>query len=299
MARTNGGVIGPQNLPTTISANGVWSLAEIHPSRRGNIWPIERKGVTSANPAISAKEVYTAGSTTSGNYYINNIYTGNTTRLVYCRLNVDGLHYQKWNPSHLSGYQDNGTFGSTGTHTLGVGYNVDVDDSATSTGWSHSTGTSTNAGGSKTYDTGLEISTVNGHYWLYYHYISSVGGGGWASTLGVDWQATSNGTDYGNSYVADWGFVIRGDGSGSAGTHKLARGIWNSGGTATAEFVFSTSSYSDVWSKAGSWTANKTNAGPGASGTQTSAHYIGLRTSSWSDDGNNGTSYVAIWVHIP
>lgn len=299
MARTNGGVIGPQNLPTTISANGVWSLAEVHPSRRGNIWPLERKGVSSANPAISAKEVYTAGSTTSGNYYINNIYTGNTTRLVYCRLNVDGLHYQKWNPSHLSGYQDNGTFGSTGTHTLGAGYNVDADDSGTSTGWSFSTGTSTNAGGSKTYDTGLQISTVNGHYWLWYYYINSVGGGGWASTLGVDWQATSNGTDYGSNYVPDGYFVLRGDGSGTAGTHKLARLIWNSGGTSTAEYVFSTSSYSDVWSKAGSWSTNKGTTAGGVTGTQTAAHYIGLRTSAWSDDGNNGVSYPAIWVHIP
>jgi len=300
--RINGGIIGAINdASSTSKTSGIWSFSEQFKTKKAANWPITvfTKGLTVDDPAVSAKEVFTSsGSTaTNGTYYINNIYTGNTTRLVYCRLNVDGLHYQKWNPSHLSGYQDNGTFGQTGTHTLGAGYNVDVDDSGTSTGWSFSTGTNTNAGGSKTYDTGLQISTVNGHYWLWYKFISSVGGGGWATSVGLDWQSTANGTNYGDNYQADWYLSQRSDGSTNAGTHKLGRGIWNSGGTSTAQFVFSTTSYSDLWSKAGNWAANKTD--KSASPTQTSAHYIGLRTQAWSDTGDNGTSYTAIWVHIP
>ena len=35
----NGSVIGPQNLPTTSAAPGVWSLGEIAEANRDGIWP--------------------------------------------------------------------------------------------------------------------------------------------------------------------------------------------------------------------------------------------------------------------
>lgn len=303
MARTNGGIIGPQNLSTgtgTGVANGIWSLAEVHSALRGSDWPdlLPPKGLSAGSPAASAKEVYDTNVTPSnGTYYINNVYTGNTTRLVYCRFDVDGLHYQKWDPQHLTGFQYNGTFGQTGTHSLGGTYNAGTDLSATSTGWSWTTGTNTGQGGSATYDTGIQISSVDGHYWLLYTYISSIGGGGWATNYGLDWQATADGTDYGNSYQPDWSLNSRSTGSAAAGTHKLIRAIIISGSTSTASAVFSTTSYSDLWTKADNWEANKivTN----TSGTLTSSHYLGIRVVSFSDDGNNGTSYGAAWVHIP
>ena len=36
---TNGSVIGPDNVPTTAAASGVWSLGEIAEARRDDIWP--------------------------------------------------------------------------------------------------------------------------------------------------------------------------------------------------------------------------------------------------------------------
>lgn len=300
--RINGGIIGALNDPTGDKASGIWGSSEQFKIRKANKWPITKfeRGLTADLPAVSATEVYTSSgnSATTGTYYINNVYTGNTTRLVYCRLNVDGLHYQKWDPQHLTGYQYNGTFGQTGTHTLGGSYNAGTDLSATSTGWSFTTGTNTGQGGSATYDTGIQISSVDGHYWLFYNYISSVGGGGWANNWALDWQATADGTDYGNSYQTDWALHSRvTPGGAAAGTHKLIRAVITSGGTATASGVFSTSSYSDLWSKANNWAANKVDTN--ASATQTSSHYLGIRAVAFSDDGNNGTTYGAVWVHIP
>lgn len=300
MPRCNGGVIGPQNLSSAQYANGVWSLTETQAGLRGSDWPGKTKGLSASDPAISATEIYTTsgGTATNGTYYLNNVYTGNITRLAYCKFNVSSAHYQKWNPAHLTGYQDNGTFGATGTHTLSGSYDISADSSSTSTGWSWSTGTNTNAGGSKTFDTGLLISSVNGHHWLSYNYIASIGGGGWASAIGYDWQATADGTDYGSNYNLDWYASNRQDGDG-AGRHKLSRSIWNAGGTAVSRVVNTTSSYETLWTLASDFTTNGADQNVGASGTQTASHYIGIRTHAWSDDGNNGTSYAAIWVHIP
>ena len=40
----NGSVIGPQNLPTSSAAPGVWSLGEIAEAQRDGIWPAPFKG---------------------------------------------------------------------------------------------------------------------------------------------------------------------------------------------------------------------------------------------------------------
>ena len=39
MPRGNGGVIGPANIPTILSAKGVWSLMEQFIAQRQGIWP--------------------------------------------------------------------------------------------------------------------------------------------------------------------------------------------------------------------------------------------------------------------
>ena len=49
----NGSVIGPQNLPTTSAAPGVWSLGEIAESVRDGIWPAPFGGwFATWNPGI-------------------------------------------------------------------------------------------------------------------------------------------------------------------------------------------------------------------------------------------------------
>ena len=40
----NGSVIGPQNLPTSSAASGIWSMGEIAEAQRDGIWPTHVKG---------------------------------------------------------------------------------------------------------------------------------------------------------------------------------------------------------------------------------------------------------------
>lgn len=71
---------------------------------------------TATNPAVSAKQLYDAGYTTSGNYYINNPFTNGAAAQVYCKMGVDveGLgtlyHFQKFIPSILSNFAQYGNF---------------------------------------------------------------------------------------------------------------------------------------------------------------------------------------------
>jgi len=77
----NGSVIGPQNLPTTSAAPGVWSLGEIAESVRDGIWPAPFGGwFATWNPGI-----YTDSGDASSNGQIaldssDNIYISCTTR---------------------------------------------------------------------------------------------------------------------------------------------------------------------------------------------------------------------------
>lgn len=84
---------------------------------------ISNLGLVSTNPADSAKALYELGRT-SGNYYVNNIWTGNVTRLVYCELGFDYkgagtlYHLQRFHPAHLSGYSAYNCGPSTSTTTI-------------------------------------------------------------------------------------------------------------------------------------------------------------------------------------
>jgi len=56
----NGSVVGPQNLPTSSVASGVWSLAELSEGQRDGIWP---------NPTVGWLGLFNASFYTSGRYY--------------------------------------------------------------------------------------------------------------------------------------------------------------------------------------------------------------------------------------
>lgn len=300
MTRWNGGIIGVANNPTNSVAKGVWGLQEQLKAKAAGNWPVtlNQKGLTAGDPAVSATEVWTSGGGTASNgaYYIQNIYTGNAVKQCYCRLNVDGLHYQRWSLMDLAGYNDNGNYGQTGTSSEADNATIASDSSATSTGWYKDTGTNTNSGGSVTYDTGLQLSGVAGHYWLLYQYINSQGGGGWANNGGLDWGASASGGNWGDNYAPDIYYPTRTAGSTNNGTHKLGRAVWGSTSCVTT-YVYSTTSYSDCWSQAGNWSANSGSVG-NVTGITTS-NYIGMRIAAWSDDANNGRSYYAYWVYIP
>jgi hypothetical protein len=300
----NGGIIGVANNPTSTTATGIWSLQEQLKAKAAGNWPVtvNQKGLTAGDPAVSATEVWTSGGGTAsdGAYYIQNIYTGNSVKQCYCRLNVDGLHYQRWSLMDLAGYNDNGNYGQTGTASEADNATIASDSSATSTGWYKETGTNTGQGGSTTYDTGLQLSTVAGHYWALYAYQQSPGGGGWAQNGGLDWGASASGGDWGSTYIPDIYMVGRGSAPTGNGRHMLTRAVWGATSCATT-FVGSITSYADMWSQAGNWSVNSSSVTSGTNPVTgiTTTDYIGMRVLAFSDDSTNGRYYYAFWVYIP
>lgn len=55
----NGGVIGPENVPTLSGASGVWSLSELYDARLSNSWPIVPSVVQGASVWLDAADVST------------------------------------------------------------------------------------------------------------------------------------------------------------------------------------------------------------------------------------------------
>jgi len=75
---------------------------------------------TATNPASSAKQLYDAGYTTDGNYYINNVFTNNTNVESYCLFNYNfrgagtNYHLQKFNPAYRAGESPGYSLNSVG-----------------------------------------------------------------------------------------------------------------------------------------------------------------------------------------
>ena len=95
-------------------------------------------------PASSAKELYDAGITTDGKYYIKNHWTGNVSREVYCEFDYDfkgagtGYHLQKFDPSHMA--DDRGSYGPASSSLTAVS-GSDISDSTSYT-WKYSSASS-------------------------------------------------------------------------------------------------------------------------------------------------------------
>ena len=81
----NGSVVGPQNLPTSSVASGVWSLGEMAEAQRDGIWP---------NPATSNYE-YVAGHTFSGS---TGTFTFTSIPQTYKSIRIIGLIKKSGNP---------------------------------------------------------------------------------------------------------------------------------------------------------------------------------------------------------
>ena len=121
-----------------------------------------QKGLTSGDPATGANEVFTTGSTTSGNYYINNYTTNDTTQLVYCWLDVNGDHWQKFAPfnTHMGMAHGSHVAGTSGS--FADSFDQDALDHAQD--FHKYTGT-VGTGGGQTSTTGLwgrNVSTLDG-----------------------------------------------------------------------------------------------------------------------------------------
>lgn len=295
--------------PSTTSADGIWKLKDIRNALRGINWPGQIKGLTSNDPAVSAKEIYTtSGSTaTDGVYYINNIYTGGTTRAVYCRFNKDsGKHFQRWSPAHLTTYGGPRIYYSNGSSpSLTVGTTINTDDSTTSTGIVYNSGTGTSSGASAMVDTGKQLSDFQGHTWIQYVYINnSADGLAQGKSVNLDFgssSGTANG-NYGSQYVPDYYWVthnVDGFSQASAGSSVLSKVAFVASSSNTlvgASRQVGGTVYSTLWADANDFT---TNGGAGATQqTIASTQYVGLRFSGWSDVGSASVYYTSFWAHI-
>lgn len=307
--RINGGIIGAINDSDPGRASGVWGQSEQFKIRKSNKWPITTfaKGLTAGDPAASAKEVYeTSGSSaTDGNYYINNIYTGNTTREVYCRFNKDGgKHFQRWTPSHFTTYGGPRIYG--GSTGVTVGSTVNNDNSTTNTGTFYGTGTSTGSGASAMVDTGIQLSSFQGHTWIQYVYTANQGDGqSQQKYVMLDFGASSgtgNG-DYGNSYVPDFYWAQNADGytPATTGSSALAKVTFTASGSNTLvgpNRIIGGTNYATMWSEASDFTTNGAQSSSGAQQTHASNLYVGIRFGGWTDTGSEGIYYTSFWAHI-
>jgi hypothetical protein len=295
--------------PSPTSADGIWKINEVRNLLRGQNWPLQTIGLTSNNPAISAKQVYTSSgnSVTDGVYYINNIYTGGTTRAVYCRFNKDGgKSFQRWSPAHLTTYGGPRIYYSNGTSpSLTVGTTIDTDASTTSTGIVYNSGASTSAGASAMVDTGKQLSDFQGHTWIEYVYINnSADGLAQNKSVHLDFgssSGTANG-NYGSQYVPDYYWVthnVDGFSQAGAGSSALSKVTFVASSTNTlvgASRQVGGTSYSTLWAEASDFT---TNGGAGASQQVVASNqYVGLRFSGWSDVGSASVYYTSFWAHI-
>ena len=81
---TNGSVIGPDNVPTTAAASGVWSLGEIAEARRDDIWPA---------PTFGWIAQYTIG---SGTDYPRNVRVDSSNDIYFSGYMTDPSYYEPW-----------------------------------------------------------------------------------------------------------------------------------------------------------------------------------------------------------
>ena len=112
-------------------------------------------------PASSAKELYDAGITTDGAYYIKNYWTGNVAREVYCEFDFDfrgagtGYHLQKFDPSHMQNTRYNAGPSSSSLTTVS---SADLTDDS-SYSWLYSTASSS-SGAKSIHKTGQILSDL-------------------------------------------------------------------------------------------------------------------------------------------
>ena len=276
---------------------------------------------TSTNPATSAAQLYNAGYTTDGAYYINNTFTGGSARNCYCRFNTrDGVHWHRWTPYHLAtSTTEHSSSSSAKSNTDLVdisGHSLDIKELSASAGekdFTYST-FSSGSGISHTWNVGLQMSALQGFYLGAETYEDSNGdsgnyGGGTAGNkgnVGIDWASSNLGTgDWGSNYSPD--LTILQTGLDTTRNNNNARNFgavkFEADGSNTNFTSYSTevggvigvggtSNYgqSDLWSRY----SNQSNTGHQFSNSGNTAHsgavasnyYWTLRIAGWSDTSN-------------
>ena len=262
---------------------------------------------TSTNPATSAKQLYDAGYTSSGNYYINNIFTNNSAAQVYCLMNFNfkgagtGYHLQKFLPSVLSNFSQVSV--SNATATLSTISTTATD--ATTYNYRYTTNNS-GSGAAGVRHLGLSITDV-GQIFIRIDFKGNSYGDG-SNPIGIggpefDTNNSGNVTSSGGTtYNASWsqpsastvqsggGYLSHGylfpsnvaSGSGTAQSIVAAYGQGNSQSNAVADLVSSTG-FTSMSKSAGDYTIGSSN-------------NLAFKHQGWSDTGNSAQSDCIYWI---
>ena len=268
------------------------------------------------NPATSAKQLYDAGYTTSGAYYINNVFTGGVAENVYCRMNNNFYgagtvyHVQKFVPSGHNSSSALSNFSqfsmSNATATLST-----LTSSATSESAYNYRYTTNNSGSgaSGVRQTGIRASQMpsSGIFIAVDHKMNSHGDGGnplgdggpvWDTNLTGDVSSNTNT----HSYSTEWqgGYVV---GENQANPYYvygfLYPNNWNNG-SGTAENVIwkagQGTSLASAWTKINSSGSHESFTRAGSSYTINTTDYFGFKHQGWSDVGNSAQTDCNYWI---
>lgn len=269
---------------------------------------------TATNPAVSAKQLYDAGYTTSGNYYINNAFTGGSAAEVYCKMGVDveGLgtlyHFQKFIPSNLTNFAQYGNFtpSSSTLSTLSATandfttYNYRYTTSSSASGAAGVRQTGLTA--SQTDDSGI-IFAIDHKTNSYGDGTNPIGDGGPAfdANLTGDVSSNTNTHNYSNEWQAG---VTTGEVNNAGGyfvyamkfprinnanvsyDNNLSGHFWYSGRG---------NSQANAWADLASSNAEQSQR-QGSTYTIQSSNYIAFKHQGWSDVGNSAQTDCIYWV---
>ena len=316
LSLSNGGVISgnPNDVSsdTTVSFTGR-ATANGKNTDRSFSFIVKPALGSSTNPATSAAQLYNAGYTTDGAYYINNDFTGGTARNCYCRFNTrDGVSWHRWSPRHLSGYS--ASLHGGGASATGITYNATPPLSSKSNGSDRDFVYVTNnsgAGVSGMISTGLQISDLAGFYLGFEMKTNGTGDGNNRGFFTLDWQSSnSTSSNWGHPYNGEANILQAGrDTTYQAGCRNFAAVKFTTSGsdvvlsrdtTAIGSKFGTTGTEDDLWSRY----ENQSNAGydPGSSGQNQASYtiaatdYWAIRIGGWSDNSNylewSGTHWV-------
>lgn len=269
----------------------------------GNILPVP--GLTADDPATSAKAIYDADNTsTDGLYYLNNVWTGNTTRQVYCRFDVQkggsgSYHVQKFLPSHLSGYSASSVGPSTGTFSVP---NSTLDDATTYNTQYTTSGSS--SGAAAAVNTTVTVADIGQIFLMIEHKKTGSGdGSNPTGEAGPEFSTDGSGQPdsaaavSGNTYSTTWQGLPNQDNYLTAG-YLLPS---NAGSSAFTMSQISASYGTDSTSQANA-TASFESAGTslspsGSSGTYSvdTDEYFAIGIQGWADSGTATKTHI-FWV---
>jgi len=267
----------------------------------GNINPVP--GLAADDPATSAKAIYDADNTrTDGLYYLNNVWTGNTTRQVYCRFDVQqggsgSYHVQKFLPSHLPGYSASSVGPATGTFSVP---NSTLTD-ATTYNTQYSSGSA--AGAAAAVNTTVTVADIGQIFLMIEHKKTSSGdGGNPTGEAGPEFSTDGSGQPdsaavIGQGYSTTWqnlpnqdnyltaGYLLPSNAGSSAFTMNQ---IGASYGTASASQAGATSSFE-------SGGVSLSPSGSSATYSVDNNEYFAIGIQGWADSGTATKSHI-FWV---